>query len=222
MSNLPVEEKKRIESSVSRLLTQAESATIVSDDDYENCLAMQREIKSQEKTVEEFIGPIVKQAHTTWKQAVAQRDALLAPLQSAYKLYGRKCGEYQKVLEDRRKKIEEELLEQQRMAAAERARQSDEYAATKAFGDEPEAQAIIETAVQQVVPIKVESVGPKVSGSVVREAWKFEITDDSLIPREYLMPDEKAIGAMVRTRKGATNIPGVRVYTETTVSQRGV
>lgn len=51
---------------------------------------------------------------------------------------------------------------------------------------------------------------------VVQETWRFEITDESLLPREYFSPDEKKIGAVVRAMKTATNIPGVRVWSERT------
>ena len=59
---------------------------------------------------------------------------------------------------------------------------------------------------------EVNAIVPKVEGQVSRANWKFEITDATLLPRDYLMPDEKTIGAMVRARKGETVIPGVRVY----------
>jgi hypothetical protein len=37
--------------------------------------------------------------------------------------------------------------------------------------------------------------------------------DASLIPREYLMPDEKKIGELVRKRI-ITQLPGVRIWEE--------
>lgn len=76
-------------------------------------------------------------------------------------------------------------------------------AAAKALDDVP------------VVQPTVERTAPKVSGTSVRTFWKFEIEDESKVPREYMCVDEKAIGAMVRTKKGSTSIPGVRVYSET-------
>lgn len=45
-----------------------------------------------------------------------------------------------------------------------------------------------------------------------RVDWKAEVIDASLLPREYLMPDETKINAVVRASKGSIQIPGVRVF----------
>jgi hypothetical protein len=42
-----------------------------------------------------------------------------------------------------------------------------------------------------------------------------------LLPREYLRPDEKAIGKVVKALKGSTRIPGVEVFDAGTVRVRG-
>lgn len=64
---------------------------------------------------------------------------------------------------------------------------------------------------------------PKVAGIATGTVWKFEVIkgQEHLIPREYLSPDEKKIGGVVRSLKGDANIPGVRVWPETSVVGRG-
>ena len=44
----------------------------------------------------------------------------------------------------------------------------------------------------------------------MRDVWKWEIADESKIPREYLMIDEKKVNAMVRA--GIRQIEGVRIF----------
>ena len=44
----------------------------------------------------------------------------------------------------------------------------------------------------------------------IRTVWKFEIIDANLLPREYLMPDEKKIGTAMAL--GTREIPGVRIF----------
>mgnify|MGYP000168031833 CR=1 FL=1 len=44
----------------------------------------------------------------------------------------------------------------------------------------------------------------------ITKVWTFEIIDDNLIPREFLMPDEIKIKAAVRA--GFREIPGVLIY----------
>lgn len=50
------------------------------------------------------------------------------------------------------------------------------------------------------------------AGASARKAWKFEIEKAADVPREFLCPDEKAIGEYVRKNKDKAAIPGVRIY----------
>ena len=80
-------------------------------------------------------------------------------------------------------------------------------------GDIDAAAAILRVPVQ-VSQAPVESHAPKHKGTRKRTDWKHEVVDAASLPREFLMPDHTAIGAIVRARKGETNIPGVRVWAE--------
>lgn len=53
------------------------------------------------------------------------------------------------------------------------------------------------------------------------DRWRWEVTDVSLIPREYLCPDERAIGAAVKDAGETTTIPGIRVWNDPIVRTRG-
>ncbi len=57
---------------------------------------------------------------------------------------------------------------------------------------------------------------PKVSGSYTREVWKFRVKDLDKVPREYLMLDEQAVGALVRAKHKLAEklIPGIEVWDE--------
>jgi hypothetical protein len=57
------------------------------------------------------------------------------------------------------------------------------------------------------------------SGTVsVRERWVFEVVDPALLPREYLVPDEKALRAAVAA--GVRSIPGVSIHLEESLTRR--
>lgn len=58
----------------------------------------------------------------------------------------------------------------------------------------------------------------KASNESFREIWKFRIVDESIIPREFLIVDEKLLGATARNTKGKFKIPGVEFYSEKTVA----
>jgi len=52
------------------------------------------------------------------------------------------------------------------------------------------------------------------TGISYSEIWKFKVTDERLIPRQYLVPDLRAIGGVARSLKDKTKIPGIEVYSE--------
>ena len=58
------------------------------------------------------------------------------------------------------------------------------------------------------------------SGSRVAEVWTWEMVDETKIPREFLTIDTVKINAAVKANKGATQIDGIRVYSETKIQAR--
>ena len=86
-------------------------------------------------------------------------------------------------------------------------------------GNKEEAAAIMEAPVQ-AAPVVIPKAVPKVTGMSIRDNWKFRVTNEKLIPREYLKVDEVKIGQVVRALKSSANIPGIETYNEGTVSGR--
>jgi len=99
--------------------------------------------------------------------------------------------------------------EQKRSQAAEREEQRLQ---------EAEAQRIAAESMPAAPVVHIES--PQVKGLSSREVWKFELKDESQLPREFLAADEKKIGAYVRAMKGDAKIAGVRIYSESAISSR--
>jgi hypothetical protein len=50
----------------------------------------------------------------------------------------------------------------------------------------------------------------------VRQTWKAEVVNEMLLPREYLIPDTVKINKVVSA--GIRDIPGIRIYQETSIS----
>ena len=151
----------------------------------------------------------------------------------------REEAERRRVAEEARRK-EEEIRRQQAAALREQQRIEEEARMkaaieAEASGAGPEVvYAILDTepsvttaemlaALEQPVSVAPEPVTPqiqRVAGVGLRDNWKFEVTDPNKVPREYLIIDEKKIGAVVRAMKLQANIPGVRVYNEPTTTMR--
>lgn len=115
-----------------------------------------------------------------------------------------------------REKADAERKAAEAAAAAGRAAEAAKLMA-KAAATEERAAAKAEEATQQaamvVAPI-IQRETPKVPGVSAREVWTYEVIDIALLPREYTMPDDKKLGAVVRAMKGDTNIPGLRAYSK--------
>lgn len=62
---------------------------------------------------------------------------------------------------------------------------------------------------------------PKVKGISTSDVYKWRIVDESKIPREYLIVNEKLINQMIKTTNGSFVIPGIEVYKEKQVSVKG-
>ena len=179
---------------------------------------------------------------TVWRTRVATKRAevvaFFAPMKSlAYKLHRAICEREGGVLalldhpdkrvvtamqafkaaEDARRREEEQRLAEQRRAQ-EQARLVAEAGAIES--SEPAlAAAILEEAVALQAPTVVLTDQVKAVVSF-RKVWKWRYVGNdkaramALLPREWLQPNETAIGARVRSSEGTVKIPGIEVYAE--------
>ena len=70
-----------------------------------------------------------------------------------------------------------------------------------------------------LAPVQIKSM-PKEKGHSYRNEWHGEVVDAAIVPREYLMPDEKKIDKMAKATKGTVQISGVRIWKEQIESVR--
>jgi len=110
--------------------------------------------------------------------------------------------EEQRKLDEERRRQEEEL----RRKAEELAKQLENDAEV----DETELQ-VIKDDMQKLQDIKTEQFQVDADRSKsIRLIWDFELTDLSLVPREFLMLDEAKVKAAIKLE--VRNIPGVRIF----------
>ena len=74
--------------------------------------------------------------------------------------------------------------------------------------------------VQEAVSDLTKAEEPEMSGLTHRTLWTFEIVDESKLPRQFLKPDESAIGIYVRRYREEAEIPGVRITPKTSVASK--
>ena len=119
--------------------------------------------------------------------------------------------------QDKIRRAEEKRLLEAQKKEAERLQRLAE--AAKARGAEEKAEEFKEriAEVQSVIPVVAPKV-EKVSGIQTKTIWKYRILDVNIIPREYLIPNEKMLGELARTTKGSVEITGIKFYPEEVIA----
>ncbi len=197
------------EKEVSSYLEQARAFTIKSLDDLAMVDAHCAAGLALKKKIEADFAESKSAAHGAWKAIVAQEKGHLDGIDE-----GRK---FDKGLIDAWNVEQKRLADEQAAIAqaAEKLRLEDEALsrATRAaeFGDDKTAEAIISAPIV-TTPAKAYEA-PKTS-TIFQTRWDYEVIDASLIPREYLQVNTVALGSVVRSTKGALNIPGIRQFSK--------
>jgi hypothetical protein len=154
---------------------------------------------------------------------LAWEHEIVDKLEAAKRYLSSAIGSFDQAQEQARREEERRIQKQLQDKAEEEARQaSQEQAisdavALEAAGDTKGAEAVLNNPVPvpvYVPPVILQSEHVKTVGVASQQTWKFRITDVSLIPREYMVPDEKTIGQIGRAMKEKANIPGIQFYPE--------
>ena len=207
-----MENTQEISSKALSIIDQGKLVIIKIADDYAKAGELWITIKGIMKQVDESFDPIISKAHAAHKEAVAQKAKIYDPLKAVYVSVKQLMSKYDEAQKEIARKEAARLAEIARKAEEERLLQ--EAILAEEAGDKEESAAILQEPVY-VPPITVQKATPKLNGGpIYREVTKFEIVEEALIPRIYLIPDMVKIGGVVRALKQEANIPGVRVYTE--------
>jgi len=201
---------KDLESQVVNLPAKAEFISINSQATLDRANEFLDYIKAVEKKADNFFDENIGRLKDAVKEAKRQKEYFLAPLFSARDIVKEEIKKYlinqeQLRLDAERKRQEEEEKKFEKAREAERL--GFEKAAEKIRGEK--------TGKELAMPDKVVS-----RGSHLRKYWTYEIEEPNKVPREFCIPDKLKIGEEVRNKKGKTNIPGVRVFQETTLAKR--
>jgi hypothetical protein len=190
---------------------------VESDDEAQAATLYISHAKGWVSNVNKWFEPMVQAAHKAHKALTTRRAETIKEIES-------ETDRVQKLVNG----YLTEKQRQQRIAAAaaqeaERKRIEDarlaEAARLESVGMVESAAQVIEDAAVEVSNVTADVVSTKtvtapIDGVSGVEVWTFAITDGALIPRQFLMPDEKAIKAYVTANKERALIPGVRVYSE--------
>lgn len=196
---------------------KSEQFLIQTAEEYANSAEALKKVHSAEKNISE------RRLSITRKMDAAKKEIM-----DLFKVPEKYCSEIKSAIstkrveyqreQDRIRREEEERIRKLQEAEAKKleARAAKLKSEGRAEELRQEAEQIRDTApVTSVAPVE------KSAGVKTITNYKFEITDASKIPAEYLIPDEQKIGRVVRATRGEITIPGVKVYTETKEAATG-
>lgn len=188
---------------------------ITNNNDYVKAGNILLTIKDIRKKIEATFKPIKQKFDAAKKEVLDQEKAADRPLIEAENWIKPLISGYL-IEQEKIRQAEERRLQEQARKEEEERRLLEAIEAEK-NGQQDEAQAIIDAPVQ-APPVVVPKTVQKVAGISQRENWDFEIVSESLLPRQYLMPNLVAIRQVVRGLKGNANIPGVKVFKTSSIA----
>jgi adenylate kinase len=196
---VPQQEVQAINTEVTTIEFQAEQLQIINDETAKIATDMLGQIAKTKKVVEErrkfFVNPLneqVKRINSLFKQ-------IAEPLEKAEAIIKSKILTYRQEQERKRREEEERL---RKLVEAEQ-KKLEKQAAKKGMPAPPPIPI-------PTIPKQEKTIESNEAQVTARVVWDFEIEDETKIPREFLMVNEKAIRAAVKA--GVRNIPGVRIF----------
>ena len=175
-----------------------------------------RAIKLSMKEIEARRKEITNPLDEAKKAAMLQQNKLLAPMVQIEKQLKMKVGDYlsekQRIQEEYDRKLREEEIAKKEAAKAEIMEQAVMSESELALDDAIKIDEEIEEL--KTAPITKISTAHRgtFSGAYQKTVKKWRVVDKKLVPTEFLIVDEKQIGALVRA--GRKEIPGIRIWDE--------
>ncbi len=217
----PQVQLQEISTQVAELQEQAQHITIANDYDVSMATELLSQVKSRAKAIETLrvliVQPFndqVKQINNMFKSQIEPLEKIEANVKRAIVVFRQMQEEIlrkEREEQERARREEMQRLEQERLAAAEANAPLEEVQALEAKQED-----------LALKPITIEPQKTSVrstSGTMsAKKIWKFEVTDATMLPFEYLTPNEVAIRRAMQD--GIRDIPGVRMYQEESISIR--
>ena len=167
---------------------------------------------------------VLKEIKTAIKEIESERKKSTKPIDEAKKTI---MGWFKPIvdgLKDQEKKIKSEMMRYEDQKEKERIEEEDRLAKNmEKFEriheevEELESKGEIDKAIKKSFETKEldmttnKELNHKNKSVSYVSTWDYEITDMNKIPREYLVPDLKRIGAEVRKMKSEFNVEGIKV-----------
>lgn len=223
------QEISQLQKEVNPILVQANEIQIHNATTYQNAADFLKSLKSSQKKVLDFFSPMKKKAHETWKAICLREKQIIEPIQKCETTIKQKMVHYQ-AAEEQRRQAEEQRLQAEAEARAEKERQRKLKEAEKLKTPELKDQRITEAESIEAPVITVQPETPKVSGISTRRTWKAKITDKKAFLKAaikdsnllgFITIEQTKLDKIAQATQGELNYPGIEFYEHTSIASRG-
>lgn len=221
---IPEEAKERM-NEAERMLEQAKSIEVASDEQYEEAGNVLSRIKTRSKELDEKRKAITKPIDDAKKRVMDLFRGPQDALAQAEKAVKARMVTYQR---EQERKAQEAQREAERKAEQERQRAERLAAQHEEKGNEEKADQWRERAETTAPPV-VHTEKPKARGVSTRKNWKCEVTDPMAlcravaageVPARFIQANTTELSKYAKALQEDAKVPGVRFYAEDVVAAR--
>lgn len=207
-----------IKSEGAPLIEQAKAIarSIVGAESYKAAGDFMLKIKAHRKLVGEKLGPPKQAAHSAWSKLCSLEKELDTPYANAEIEVKNGMSAYLREEENKRKAAEAEM--RAKLRKEEEDRRIEQAQQLEKQGKHEQAAAVIDKPIN--TPAVTMAAPEKVAGEIRKKVWKFEIVDPAIVPREFMVVDEKKVRQAVQLWGEKTKIPGVNVWEDFQIGGR--
>jgi hypothetical protein len=204
----------------SRALAMPQFAAMIQVTDQKSLKAAERfreEVKALLAEINGKYDPRIAQAFALHRGLLKDKRGFTDPLEEAEKIINKqKIAPFLAAEEAKRKEAERLRAEAEAKARQEAEKAVGKSEVLEAEGKFDQAAAVVDKAAVKVDEILSQAPAvPEIETDLaLKKDWKFSVINPKAVPAEYLIPDEKKIGRVVRASNGGLKIPGVRIWSE--------
>jgi hypothetical protein len=196
---------------------QVQTLTVSTPTGRTGAIELLKEIKERKEQIVDFFKDMKRKAHEAWKAITEKESGYLRALDGIEKSVKQTVLKYDQEQEGIRLAEERRLQE---IADKEAERERAKLLAAAAKTRSPEKKQELKAQAQAVEAHTVE-VAPSLAyeqGESTRLVWKARVVNEALIPRKYLIVNDKLLQTIAREAKEQASIPGVEFYSEASLA----
>ncbi len=221
--NVVIDTEKVSQSTDVTILCKNAEITISNQGDYDSASTILKAVKSRYKELDDQRKEITKPIDEAKKSVMNLFKQPLELLEKTESFLKRKMIDYTEEQERKARAEQKRLQDLADKQAAEEKKKLDAKIARALESGKTEKAEELQAKKEEVIPMTVPIITPQFEtqkGQSFRENWSAIIIDPNLVPREWCVPDEKALNAFAKSTKGTKQIPGVEFKMEKILSQR--